>query len=114
MPGLLRSTVGDEQLDFGPDESVTAVIVPLHPLGVRPAGNAYTSRTNLKASTGLFSYLPDELLVALLEQLEPCDLVRLGSTCKALFAFSRHEELWKTIFISYVFRVQPPANCLIT
>lgn len=78
------------------------VTVPIHPLGVRPAGNAYTSTGNLKSAAGFFSYLPDELLVSILEFLDPKALLDLGSTCRALYAFSRYEDLWKTLFILYV------------
>ncbi|MCJ1243074.1 hypothetical protein MMC30_000271 [Trapelia coarctata] len=76
-----------------------SVTVPIHPLGVRPAGNAYTATENFKSAAGSFSYLPDELLVYILEFLDAKALVGLGSTCRALYAFSRLEDLWKTFFI---------------
>jgi len=75
------------------------MIVPLHPLGVRPAGNAYLSTKNLKDGAGLFSCLPDELIMSVLEYLEAEALLNVGETCKALYAFSRFDELWKTLFI---------------
>jgi len=71
-------------------------------VGVRPAGNAYTATANLKSAAGSFSCLPDELLVSVLEFLDAKALVDLGSTCRALYAFSRFEDLWKTVFILYV------------
>ena len=77
--------------------------VPSHPLKVKPAGNAYASEANIKCATGLFFILPDELTVSILEYLGPTTLLQLGSTCKAFFAFSRLEELWKTLCIEYVF-----------
>ena len=77
--------------------------VPLHPLGVRPAGNAYTAVKNLKLSAGHFSILPDELILQLLEFLDHRSLSILGFTCKALYAFCRFDDLWKTLFIEYVF-----------
>lgn len=70
-----------------------------HPLGVRPSGNAYVASVNLKDSAGRFAALPDELLAPVLEILEPQDLLRLGSTCRALHAFTRNEELWRTLFV---------------
>lgn len=78
------------------DESA---FVASHPRGIKPLGNAYESKINLKSSCGHFSLLPDELLTQVLEYLPASSLVRLGSTCKALYAFSRSEELWKTLFI---------------
>ena len=77
--------------------------VPLHPLGIRPAGNAYTAAKNLKSSAGHFSLLPDELILQLLEFLDHRLLLTLGFTCKALYAFCRFDDLWKTLFIEYVF-----------
>lgn len=77
--------------------------VPLHPLGIRPAGNAYTAVKNLKSSAGHFSFLPDELIIQLLEFLDHKPLLTLGFTCKALYAFCRFDDLWKKLFIEYVF-----------
>lgn len=74
-------------------------IVRRHPLGVRPSGNALTASTNCKSSAGSFALLPDELLMHLLETLQVPHLLRIGATCKALHAFTRSEELWRTLFI---------------
>lgn len=81
------------------DERGDPLAVPAHPLGVRPSGNAYTTTRNLKANAGLLAALPDDLLLQFLECLDASDLLRLGATCKALHAFSRAEELWKTLLI---------------
>ena len=81
------------------DESPVAV--PSHPLKVRPGGNAYIGEANIKLAAGLFFVLPDELIISILEYLGPTSLLQLGSTCKAMYAFSRLEELWKTLFIEY-------------
>ena len=72
---------------------------PPHPRGVRPAGNAYTKVSNLKFNSGLFQLLPDEMIIEILELLGPDTLLKFGSTCKALFGFSRFEELWKNVII---------------
>lgn len=69
-----------------------------HPLGVRPSGNAYLSRRNLRRATGGFYRLPDELLVQILELLDAKALLCLGSCCKALHAFTRSEDLWRALF----------------
>lgn len=65
-----------------------------HPLGVKPAGNALTDATT-PATMGLLSFLPEPLLWSLLEQLDGPDLARAGRTCRALYAWTREEELWK-------------------
>lgn len=74
--------------------------VPHHPLDIRPSGNAYTADKNIKADAGSFSCIPDELIVQLLEHLNGTSLMELGRTCKALYAFSRLEDLWKGLFLS--------------
>ncbi|KAF1989655.1 Clavaminate synthase-like protein [Aulographum hederae CBS 113979] len=84
--------------DIQPEEDAPAAIPP-HPLGIKPSGNAYTSSVDHKAAAGNFAKLPDELLIQLLELLEAPDLIRLGQVCKALYAFTRAEELWKALFV---------------
>ena len=85
-----------------PDEPLQregTIFVKRHPLGVRPSGNALTATRNFRQACGSFASLPDELLMQLLESLQAEDLLRLGGTCKALHAFSRSEELWRTLFV---------------
>lgn len=77
-------------------------IIPCHPLGIKPLGNLYMARHNIKEAAGLFYSIPDELLFQILEFLEPLQLLQLGTTCKALWAFSRHEDLWRTQYVKYV------------
>lgn len=69
-----------------------------HPLGVRPAGNAYLSSSNLKHAAGLFALWPDELIAAFLEGRSVRELLALGGACKALHAFTRNEEIWRGLF----------------
>ncbi|KAF2730171.1 Clavaminate synthase-like protein [Polyplosphaeria fusca] len=76
-----------------------ATAVPAHPLDIKPSGNAYTASDNLKSRCGAFARLPDELLSLILESFDADALVRLGSTCRALYAFTRHDELWRALFI---------------
>jgi len=76
-----------------------ASLVRKHPLRVRPSGNALTSPVNLKSACGLFASVPDELLVQLLETLDARDLLRFGASCRALYAFTRNEELWRALFV---------------
>lgn len=56
---------------------------PIHPLNVKPSGNAYLAERNLKSACGLFGVLPDEVLVQVLGFLDAPALNYLGSTCKA-------------------------------
>ena len=71
--------------------------VSVHPLGVKPLGNAYTANGNIRTKAGLFALLPDELITQTMEWLDPLFLLRCGSTCKSLYAFSRQDELWKAL-----------------
>ncbi|UPX11841.1 uncharacterized protein EKO05_0002426 [Ascochyta rabiei] len=87
------------------DDEDVATAVPAHPLGIKPAGNAYTATENIKARCGSFARLPDELLNHILESFDADALVRLGSTCRALYAFTRLDELWRALFVG-----SPPEN----
>ena len=89
--------------------AASELAVPSHPFGVLPSGNAYLSNQDLKQAAGCFSVFPDELLLQSLEYLTYIDLIRLGSTCKALFAFCRSEELWKAFVVE---SEKPPAAWL--
>lgn len=84
------------------DESSEAAGVPTHPLRVKPLGNALDAAENIKDMAGSFSRLPDELLVQILEYLEGVDLLRCGSSCRALYAYCNLDELWKALMIVYV------------
>lgn len=90
------SSAGDDH--DAPDGSASSV--RRHPLGVRPAGNAFTASTDLRHASGYFARLPEELLGSFLEYLEAPDLLRLGGTCRALHAYTRNEELWRALFVA--------------
>lgn len=77
-------------------------VVPSHPLGVKPAGNAFSAVENARIMAGLFSSLSDELILQVLEFLDHWSLLRLGATCKLFYAFCQFDDLWKTLFIEYV------------
>ncbi|BDD63520.1 hypothetical protein MPDQ_001832 [Monascus purpureus] len=79
--------------------------IPCHPLGVKPSGNALLASWNLRSAIGNFQLLPDEVILTLLEFLDGPALLRIGRTCKAFYAFTRAEELWKALFIQ-----SPPSN----
>lgn len=82
------------------EESIPADAIPPHPLGLKPAGNAYTSSVNSKSKIGFFGCLPDEMVMGMLEMLEARELVRLGGTCRFFYAFTRAEELWRGLFVA--------------
>ena len=85
-------------VDIIGDDSVS---VPCHPIGVKPTGNAYNATENFKSATGFFVALPDESIIQVLECLDGSSLHKIGCTCKAMYAFSRLEDLWKTLCIEY-------------
>lgn len=71
-----------------------------HPLLVRPSGNALTSDgTDLRASMGSFGQLPDALVLVLLEFLDQRSLTNLGTTCRALFAYTTYDQLWRDLAV---------------
>jgi hypothetical protein len=70
-------------------------VLPSHPLGIRPEGNAYTDLSqSIRQKSGSFSLLPDELLMHFLEYLD----------AQALYAFSHSDDLWRSLFVQYVQR----------
>lgn len=76
-----------------------SVAVPPHPLSVKPAGNAYAATKNIKRFAGLFATLPDGVLIQVLDYLDAAALQQLQRTCKVFYAYTRLEDLWKTLYI---------------
>ena len=76
-------------------------VIPCHPLGVKPSGNALLASNDLRTTIGTFQLLPDDLILNVLEFLDGHSLLRVGRACRALYAFTRAEDLWKTLFIEY-------------
>jgi hypothetical protein len=75
------------------------VFIPSHPLNVKPSGNKYSASQDARNAIGIFQILPDEILAVLLEYFDSNSLRHLGATCKALYAFSRLEDLWKALLV---------------
>lgn len=75
--------------------------IPVHPLGVKPLGNQYfTPGPSARASLGgLFGHLPDEMILRLVECFDSHSLMKLGATCRFLYALCHLDELWKAIFL---------------
>lgn len=84
----------------GEEEIASETQTDQHPLGVRPAGNALTSRANAEDSMGLFAHLPDALLLTLLEFLDASSLINVGSTCRGLYAYCSFDQLWRDIAVN--------------
>ena len=95
-----RAKSKSQELSESAGEAKFQVAIPQHPLAIKPLGNAYVASHNLKALCGGFKTLPDELIIQILEILDASSLVRLGSTCKALYAFTRADELWRALFLA--------------
>lgn len=70
-----------------------------HPLGVKPSGNALTADQDLSLSMGILGRIPDSLLLLLLEFLDQDALLALSHTCKGLFAFATHDQLWRELVL---------------
>jgi len=100
-PAKKRRTLSSSR-DLLEAEDLAAASAPVHPLGVKPLGNAYKSDVDLRRSSGVFARLPEDLFFQILETLDSEGLVGLGTTCKAMYAFSRAEELWKALFVECV------------
>lgn len=74
--------------------------ISAHALGVRPLGNQYLAGgPNSRASIGTWRFLPDEMLMVILECFDQSCILSLGQTCKFLYAFCHSEELWKAIYL---------------
>lgn len=94
QPGLYQEEVSDPLVQTDAGDAV-----PCHPLGVKPSGNALVAASNLRDALGSLSVLADEVILMILEYLDPSSLLKLGRTCKALYAFTRSEDVWKTLLI---------------
>lgn len=86
--------VPDQQAD---DVETSGESLWRHPLGVRPSGNALTADQDVSLSMGIFGRIPDSLLLLLLEFLDQDALVKLSHTCKGLFAFATHDQVWREL-----------------
>lgn len=82
------------------EDALARQYVRHHPLGVRPSGNALTSDQDLSLSMGILGRIPDSLLLLLLEWLDKHALVQLGRTCRGLFAYATHDQLWRDLALS--------------
>lgn len=74
--------------------------IPTHPLNVKPLGNRFLATgRDARANAGSWAILPDEVLMTIFEQFDDSVLLRIGSTCKLLYAFANADELWKALFL---------------
>lgn len=68
-------------------------ILPRHPLGVKPAGNALTNNSRIQRP---LESLSDETLLQILELLDVKSVLALSATCRAFYAFGHFDDLWRT------------------
>lgn len=74
--------------------------IPTHPLGVKPLGNRFLSDgPDARNGLGAWAALPDEVLMVVLEHFDQSAILRLGSTCRFLYAVCHSEEIWKPLFL---------------
>jgi hypothetical protein len=96
-----RLTIYDGIPSLNPHVTDAAEYIPSHPLQVHPTGNAFivdSSATNLRLNLGLFSRLPDEIVAYTLEFLDVRETLSLGGSCKALYAFTTVDDIWRKFF----------------
>lgn len=84
--------------NIGMEEEERITILP-HPLGIKPAGNGLLATDDIKLAAGFFVRLPDELIVHILEFLQPEEILGFRRSCKAILALCLNEETWKTKYI---------------
>ena len=82
------------------DEANGTPTIPPHPLGIKPLGSRYFwDGQDARKCLGLLQVLPDEVIMQMLEFLDPKTLRLLGYTCRFLFACCMSDDLWKTVFL---------------
>ena len=97
-----RPTANESQAE---DQTTVSLVdvefdIQPHPLGVRPSGNALTANEDLRCNLGVLSLLPDQLVLTILEWLDENALLRLGAACRALYAYSTCDQLWRDLWIA--------------
>lgn len=82
------------------DDFDAGASIPPHPLGIKPLGNKFFfDGDDARDCIGTLQALPDEMLMQLLEFLDPRTLRLLGYTCRFLFACCMSDDIWRTIFL---------------
>lgn len=99
-PDAVASVYASSYPDDGFQDVSGPNAIPGHPMGVKPSGNALLAEENLRHAIGTFRRLPDESILMLLEWLDGPSLLQIGRTCKAFYAFTRAEDLWKALFVA--------------
>jgi hypothetical protein len=93
----------DAERTSQPPASASTVHRP-HPLLLKPSGNALLNPATAMAcrsgGLGVLARLPDALVLELLAHLPATELVRVQGASRALLAFTRHQALWKDLYIA--------------
>lgn len=92
--------ISNDSSSHSADDHLSSASVRKHPLGVRPSGNALTADQDLSLSMGIFGRIPDALLLLLLEWLDEDALLKLSRTCRGLFAYATHDQLWRDLALN--------------
>lgn len=96
-----------QQTTLAPSSELLSVVPP-HPQGIKPSGQVFLATGDIRKAAGDLSKLPDEILAQTIDYLDILSLLYVGSTCKALWAFSRLDEsLWRSKFFEYVSSLLP-------
>jgi hypothetical protein len=66
-----------------------------HPFGVKPLGNQYGAKQHASIYMGYFRLLNEQLLLQCITALGPLNCLKLAQTCKALYCYCYHDDLWK-------------------
>ncbi|QLQ82535.1 hypothetical protein HG537_0H02970 [Torulaspora globosa] len=81
-------------------------IAPIHPLGVKPSGNALlfsnreVAENSRKRLLGNLVKLPEHLLVEILSYIaQPNDLKNLGHSSRILYAYCYNDEYWRNLYM---------------
>eukprot|EP00998_Keelungia_sp_KM082_P012646 NODE_900_length_1567_cov_24.363889_g889_i0.p1 GENE.NODE_900_length_1567_cov_24.363889_g889_i0~~NODE_900_length_1567_cov_24.363889_g889_i0.p1 ORF type:complete len:493 (-),score=53.83 NODE_900_length_1567_cov_24.363889_g889_i0:88-1485(-) len=84
--------------DVPPKRLCTELIATVHPLGVKPLGNA--AGASRMRGLGSFQCLTDDLIVDLLAWMPPVSLCRLSGASAALHAFANNEDHWRDLTVA--------------
>lgn len=79
--------------------------IPRHPLGVKPATNAYLANESdlnkIGNSAGsLFKRIPDDIIFNIMSMFEIKDLVNVSHVSKFWYAYATFDDLWRTLYTS--------------
>jgi hypothetical protein len=95
----------DDPADIIPAPSLAAphwlrLVVRISRTSFSPLNLVFVRLLCIRTRPRLMRFIPDELLLEILSYLDPLSLRQFGYTSRASFAFARHEDLWKSLFLA--------------